>query len=170
MYTQAFQQTRSKGTIVKIRRSQILSDGMTAFALLKSVDSRQMLSDNESYQGTIRDRIVVRYIDNRGEEEKGIDLGGLFKDFLTDLSMRVFDPSYGLFSVTSLGGGSLLYPNPAASALFGHETTAIYKFVGQVLGKAIFEDITIQVNHMAPTVHIENLEMDMLALFHCHIV
>jgi hypothetical protein len=31
----------------------------------------------------------------------GIDMGGLFKDFWTDLSARVFDPSFGLFSITS---------------------------------------------------------------------
>lgn len=28
-------------------------------------------------------------------------MGGLFKDFWTDLSARVFDPNYGLFCVTA---------------------------------------------------------------------
>lgn len=30
----------------------------------------------------------------------GIDAGGLFKDFWTDISNRVFNPSFGLFSLT----------------------------------------------------------------------
>jgi len=72
----------------------------------------------------------------------GIDLGGLFKDFLTDLIARVFQPGYGLFSVTSTGD---LYPNPhAALAIGDSESLELFTFVGQVLGKAIFEDITIQ--------------------------
>lgn len=41
---------------------------------------------------SIKDRIVVRYINELGEEEAGIDVGGLFKDFLTDLTGRVFNP------------------------------------------------------------------------------
>jgi hypothetical protein len=130
------QQTRSKGTIVRIHRHQILSDGMRAFAKLR---------DGQG-EGSIRDRIVVRYIDDRGEEEKGIDLGGLFKDFLTDLTRQVFDPSYGIFAATAEG---LLYPNPNSLTLFAEETSEIYRFVGQVLGKALFEDITIQVSELS---------------------
>jgi len=71
-------------------------------------------------------------------------MGGLFKDFLTDLSMIVFDPKRGLFDITSGGTGSL-YPHPAAFMLHEHETERLYKFVGQILGKALYEDITIQV-------------------------
>jgi hypothetical protein len=44
---------------------------------------------------SIKDRIVVRYINEFGEEEAGIDVGGLFKDFLTDLTGRVFNPGKG---------------------------------------------------------------------------
>jgi hypothetical protein len=43
---------------------------------------------------------VVRYVNDFGEDEAGIDIGGLFKDFWTDLSARVFNPSFGLFAVT----------------------------------------------------------------------
>jgi ubiquitin-protein ligase E3 C len=67
----------------------------------------------------------------------------LFKDFLTDLSTRVFDPSYGLFSLTS---DNLLYPNPAAPVLYSAhgELESLYSFLGRVLGKALFENITVQ--------------------------
>jgi hypothetical protein len=42
----------------------------------------------------IKDRVVVRYVNDFGEEEMGIDAGGLFKDFITDMAKRIFDPSY----------------------------------------------------------------------------
>jgi hypothetical protein len=60
----------------------------------------------------------------------GVDIGGLFKDFLSDLSARVFDPSYGLFSVTS---DNLLYPNPSAILLYPEpgELEALYGFLGE---------------------------------------
>lgn len=121
-------QPRSKGVMVRVRRSQMLLDGMAAF---------------DKVGGSIKDRVVVKYLNDFGEEEAGIDIGGLFKDFLTEVSTRIFDPSYGLFSSTS---ENLLYPNPAASLLYpGHgELEALYCFLGRVLGKALFENITIQ--------------------------
>jgi len=33
-------------------------------------------------------------------EEKGLDGGGIFKEFLNDISKIVFDPNYGLFKIT----------------------------------------------------------------------
>jgi len=121
------QHPRSRGTVVRVRRSMILEDGMTAF---------------ERVGNNIKDRIVVRYINEFGEEEAGIDVGGLFKDFLTDLSRRIFDPNFGLFSITST---QALYPNPAAHLLYpDDEIEGLYFFLGRVLGKALFENITMQ--------------------------
>lgn len=55
---------------------------------------------------------------------------------------RIFDPSYGLFSLTQAG---LLYPNPAAHMLYPEsEMEGMYIFLGQVLGKALLENITLQ--------------------------
>lgn len=72
----------------------------------------------------------------------GIDAGGLFKDFWTDISNRVFNPSFGLFSVTE---SQLLYPNHNALALYPKdEIEKLYYFVGRVLGKALFENMTVQ--------------------------
>ena len=58
-------------------------------------------------------------------------LGGLFKDFLTDLSKLIFDPNYGLFSMTT---NQYLYPNPNASSIFGAiEQTRLFNFLGKSL-------------------------------------
>lgn len=73
------QRPRSRGTQVSVHRARIIEDGIKGF---------------EKVGINIKDRIVVRYVNDFGEEEKGIDSGGLFKDFLTDLSSRVFNPSY----------------------------------------------------------------------------
>ena len=54
------------------------------------------------------------------------------------------DPSYGLFSSTSM---NLLYPNPAARFLYDHnekELEDLYVFAGRLLGKALFENVTLQ--------------------------
>jgi len=123
---------RSRGTVVKVRRQRLLADGIAAL---------------ERVGGAIKDRVVVRYVNDFGEDESGIDVGGLFKDFLTDLSERVFDPHFGLFCLTP---AQLLYPHPSAAALMGcdparpQEMQDTFAFIGRVLGKALFEDITIQ--------------------------
>lgn len=118
---------RSRGTVVYIRRKHVLEDGINAF---KKVGNN------------IKDRINVKYINHYGEEEAGIDIGGLFKDFITDLSRRVFDPSYGLFSITSNQG---LYPNPMVFLLYPEdEIDDLYIFIGRLMGKAIQENITLQ--------------------------
>eukprot|EP01035_Chromulina_nebulosa_P020655 gene20655-26780_t len=125
---------RSKGTIVTIRRRYVLEDGIKAF---KEVDRKGARA--------LKDRIVVRYINDNNEEEKGIDLGGLFKDFLTDLSSKVFDPKLGLFlSINSSTDVVSMYPNPASEMLYGEDTYSLYFFLGQVLGKALYENITLQ--------------------------
>ena len=90
----------------------------------------------------IKMRIQIQYINEYGEAEAGIDIGGLFKDFVTDLSDRIFDPNYGLFCMTAQ---NYLYPNPAASQLYDeHELVNLFSFLGRVLGKALYENITLQ--------------------------
>lgn len=76
----------------------------------------------------LKQRIAVRYINEFGEEEVGIDMGGLFKDFWTDLSDRIFDPAVGLFQVAS---DHLMYPNPAAKMLYPGEHIKLFEFLGK---------------------------------------
>ncbi len=103
----------SKGTVVQIRRNYLLHDGLQAF---------------EKVGSKIKDRIVIRYINDNNEEEKGIDIGGLFKDFLTDITRQIYDPNYGLFCVNK---NNLLYPNPDAIYLYDkHELENLFLFLG----------------------------------------
>ena len=117
---------RAKGKTIRIKRNRILEDGKLALEKIHS----------------IKDRITVVYINEFGEEEKGIDAGGLFKDFWTELSARVFDPSFGLFTETS---NKLTYPNPSAVKIYDEfEINSLYLFLGRILGKALFENIVVQ--------------------------
>ena len=74
-------------------------------------------------------------------EEAGIDGGGLFKEFMECLVKEGFDPNAGLFKATS---DNRLYPNPQAQGLVPN-ALAYFEFLGQMLGKALYEVVTIAV-------------------------
>jgi hypothetical protein len=73
------------GIPVRITRGRILEDGLATLNNL----GRNM-----------RQRIAVQYHNEAGTRESGIDAGGLFKEFWTDLSAIAFNPHYALFRVT----------------------------------------------------------------------
>lgn len=42
----------------------------------------------------------MQYLNEAGTRESGVDAGGLFKEFWTDLCAVAFNPNYALFRVT----------------------------------------------------------------------
>lgn len=90
----------------------------------------------------------------------GIDGGGVFKEFLTSLCKEVFDTDRGLWLATKQNE---LYPNPHSYAtegehcpstslytansnpLFIAHSLSWYRFVGRILGKALYEGILVDV-------------------------
>jgi len=73
------------GIPIRITRGRILEDGLATMNHL----GRNM-----------RQRLAVQYYNEAGVRESGIDVGGLFKEFWTDLCAIAFDPNYALFRVT----------------------------------------------------------------------
>lgn len=71
----------------------------------------------------------------------GIDGGGVFKEFFTSLCKEVFDTDRGLWLVNKKNE---LYPNPHAYATELHSLNW-YRFIGRVLGKAMYEGILVDV-------------------------
>jgi hypothetical protein len=67
---------RSNGIAIRVRRSRIVEDGMVGL--------------EEKVGSQIKDRVVIRYVNDFGEEELGIDSGGLFKDFVTGKPPYIF--------------------------------------------------------------------------------
>ena len=64
----------------------------------------------------LKGRVMIRFVDETGLPEAGIDGGGLFKEFMNALLKSAFDEAYGLFRLTT---DRLLFPNPDASLMTG---------------------------------------------------
>jgi len=120
-------QNLKPGVHVRIMRGRVLEDGLAHLNKLGR---------------DLRQRIVVSYYNQAGATESGLDVGGLFKEFWSDLSTLAFDQNYALFRVTE-GGDNCLYPNPSSGAAHGRDHVILFEFLGRILGKAIYEGITI---------------------------
>jgi len=114
---------------LKINRDEIFEDGF------------QTLSQVEDLRGTL----IITFVNHYGIEEEGQDAGGIFKEFLVEISKIIFEPNFGFFTKTEIDED--LYPNPHNS-LFEHlsEDTILqyYNFFGKILGKAMFDGILIE--------------------------
>jgi ubiquitin-protein ligase E3 C len=109
-----------------IRRETLAEDGF-----------RQLNHEGPRLRGRIKITFVDQYVlvlyfimspgsmtdDRFGQEESGIDGGGLFKEFLTSLSKEAFDTNRGLWLVTD---ENQLYPNPHSYAKEGKLSPSIY--------------------------------------------
>lgn len=109
-----------------VRRGNIARDGFDQLSGLTS---------------ELKGPIEIQFIDQFGQEEAGIDGGGVFKEFLTSLSKEVFDPNRGLWLTTQQ---QELYPNPHSYATEPYQLEW-FKFIGHILGKALYEGILIDV-------------------------
>ena len=114
--------------VVIINRGRILEDGLNTMNQLGS---------------KMRERLSVHYINEAGVKETGVDAGGLFKEFWTDLCAIAFDPNYALFQVTEDSSGCM-FPSPMSGSAHGSSHTVLFEFLGRILGKALYEGITIQ--------------------------
>ncbi|XP_072003524.1 ubiquitin-protein ligase E3B [Engystomops pustulosus] len=114
-------------THITIRRSRMLEDGY---------DQLRQLSQN-AMKGVIR----VKFVNDLGVDEAGIDQDGVFKEFLEEIIKKVFDPALNLFKTTSTN--DRLYPSPTS---YIHENyLQLFEFVGKMLGKAVYEGIVVDV-------------------------
>lgn len=86
-------------------------------------------------------KMRVQLVNAAGLDEAGIDGGGIFREFLSELLKTGFDPNRGLFLSTT---DRLLYPNPQAAVLMDNFTKHYY-FLGRMLGKAIYENMLVEI-------------------------
>jgi len=101
-------------------------------------DSYDKLSqDNEP---NLRLKMRVQLVNAAGLDEAGIDGGGLFREFLSQLLKAAFDPNRGFFALTL---DQFLYPNPTANQIHG-DSTQHYFFIGRILGKALYENMLVE--------------------------
>uniref|UniRef100_A0A1I8JIS5 HECT-type E3 ubiquitin transferase n=2 Tax=Macrostomum lignano TaxID=282301 RepID=A0A1I8JIS5_9PLAT len=113
-------------TLIVVRRSQLVEDGYRQLAALPVA----------KLKGTVR----VRFVNDLGLDEAGIDQDGVFKEFLEEILRRVLDPSLNLFKATE---DQRLYPSPTSCVQENH--LLLFEFVGRLLGKAVYEGIVVDV-------------------------
>lgn len=118
---------RGTGFGVRVRRGRVLRDGFEALA---------------SIGANIKGRIQVQFINQHGMTETGIDGGGLFKEFVTELLREAFDPQIGLFRQTPR---QFTYPNPSSYAIPNFsDHLAMFQFVGLIVGKCLYDGIILE--------------------------
>ncbi|KAK7793688.1 hypothetical protein R5R35_013163 [Gryllus longicercus] len=88
----------------------------------------------------LRIKMRVQLVNVAGADEAGVDGGGLFREFLSELLKTAFDPNRGFFRLTK---DNLLYPNPAANLLV-EDFPRHYFFIGRMLGKALYENLLVE--------------------------
>ncbi|ORM41541.1 E3 ubiquitin-protein ligase UPL6 [Babesia sp. Xinjiang] len=110
-----------------IRRSHILEDGLGTLGRLNGIQLKQHF------------RVV--FVDETGRREEGIDGGGLFKEFLTQLCHVIFNPGYGIFEESPYDRSFAPSPN---SALVHDDHLSVFNFVGKVVAKALYEHILVE--------------------------
>ncbi|XP_010520834.1 PREDICTED: E3 ubiquitin-protein ligase UPL2-like [Tarenaya hassleriana] len=108
---------------ISVRRAYILED---------SYNQLRMRSTQE-----LKGRLTVHF---QGEE--GIDAGGLTREWYQLLSRVIFDKNALLF--TTVGNDSTFQPNP--NSVFQTEHLSYFKFVGRVVGKALFDGQLLDVH------------------------
>ncbi|XXG55804.1 hypothetical protein AAC387_Pa03g3392 [Persea americana] len=108
---------------ISVRRAYILEDSYNQLRLRPEQD--------------LKGRLTVHF---QGEE--GIDAGGLTREWYQSLSRVVFDKGALLF--TTVGNESTFQPNP--NSVYQTEHLSYFKFVGRVVGKALFDGQLLDVH------------------------
>ncbi|XP_035440762.1 ubiquitin-protein ligase E3C [Spodoptera frugiperda] len=111
---------------ISVRRTHLYEDAFD-----------KLSPDNEP---DLKLKLRVQLINQAGAEEAGVDGGGLFREFLSELLKSAFDPNRGLFRLTI---DNMLYPNPAVHLLYD-DFPMHYYFVGRMLGKAMYENLLVE--------------------------
>ena len=79
--------------------------------------------------------LQIKFVNDYGQVEEGIDGGGLFKEFITKLCDRIFDPEYAYFKENE--SDRKLMPNHLSKHFDNFKS--MYKFFGMIVGKAMFD-------------------------------
>jgi len=115
------------GVMLRVRRDLVLTDGFEGLSKLGN---------------QIKGRVQVQFINQHGIPESGIDGGGLFKEFVTELLRAAFDPQLGLFKQTA---HEFTYPNPTSHANPNFSNhLAYFQFVGMIVGKCLYDGIILE--------------------------
>nr|CAD7573251.1 unnamed protein product [Timema californicum] len=88
----------------------------------------------------LRLKMRVQLVNVAGLDEAGVDGGGVFREFLSELLKTCFDPNRGFFRITK---DNMLHPNPSVH-LIADNFPRHYFFIGRILGKALYENLLVE--------------------------
>ncbi|KAK9270546.1 hypothetical protein L1049_026127 [Liquidambar formosana] len=108
---------------ISVRRNYILEDSYNQLRMRSTQD--------------LKGRLTVHF-----QAEEGIDAGGLTREWYQLLSRVIFDKGALLF--TTVGNDSTFQPNP--NSVYQTEHLSYFKFVGRVVGKALFDGQLLDVH------------------------
>ena len=111
---------------IRIDRSNILYESMANFQRFKKVN------ENEGGRNDLHKTFRFQFT---GEE--GIDAGGLAREWFQVVSEQLFNPDFGLFVGSGIGG-EIVTINPQ-SAIANEHHLEYFHFAGRLLGKAFFD-------------------------------
>uniref|UniRef100_A0A182JPA3 Ubiquitin-protein ligase E3C n=1 Tax=Anopheles christyi TaxID=43041 RepID=A0A182JPA3_9DIPT len=88
----------------------------------------------------LRPKFRIEMVNSVGLREAGVDGGGVFREFLSELIKLAFDPHRGFFMITK---DNMLYPNPCVGKIV-EDFQRHYYFIGRILGKALYENLLVE--------------------------
>lgn len=111
---------------ITIRRNSVFEDAL-----------EKLWGRGDALKASIR----VKFVDRLGTEEVGIDGGGVYKEFMTELLKQGFSPAkHGFFASTE---NNELYPARKQAIADPEGHLRVYRFLGQMLGKAVFDGVLV---------------------------
>ena len=132
-------------TVATIGRNSIVEDGYRMFS---------SLSPEELKAG-----VRIKFVNQQGVEEPGIDQDGVFKEFLELTVKGIFDPELNLFKVCfvlrnnnkynkfQLTSNGQLYPSHTSHIHSNHLDYFLY--IGRMLAKSVYDGLVVDVQ-LAP--------------------
>lgn len=103
---------------MKIHRNSILNDSFRCISSIKKTD-------------LLKSRLWIEFLG-----EKGLDYGGVAREWFYLISKEMFNPYYGLFEYSSTDNYTLqINPN---SGMCNEDHLRWFKFIGRVAGMAVF--------------------------------
>lgn len=119
-----------------VRRENILEDAFMALA---------------PHGSDVKHQLSIKFFNQHGGEEVGIDGGGITKEFLTGVVNEGFNPITGLFKETA---DHELYPNKEIFEKVSlkidmdiqHREMDYLQFLGTIMGKCFYENVLIDVS------------------------
>ncbi|KAG0197995.1 Ubiquitin-protein ligase E3B [Mortierella sp. GBA30] len=119
-----------QAVMVKVRRGYVLEDGYQNLGQLSV----------SGWKNTIR----VKFVNEVGADEAGIDQGGPFKEFMESFLEAGFSPNLNLFTTTT-ASMNMLYPSPTAQYTHPGTWLELFRLFGRMLGKAMYEGLLVEV-------------------------